>query len=737
VTNALRQVTRFRYDSSANLTNVIDALDRTNQWFYNTSGLNTSVRYADGLVINKGYDTIGRMNHVTNAATGLILDLGYENLDRLQVLTFRHDGTTMQYSYGCCGLESVSDRLNRTTQFWHDQLGRVNIITDPDNSELSFGYNAANQITSLTNLVSGSTRVKRFEYLSTNGFTRPRQIVTPLQKTITLSNDFRGNLVSRQSTRGETLYQYDLLGQLKRITYPSSSGTVNFGYDVVGNLKACTNTAVSPATSTITWSYDYDALNRVTNAVALVSVNGFSSLSYRIAYAFDAMGNLTNRTVTGLSGFGNVLNSAYQYDMMNRLTNLAARVDGGLLASAAYRYDTAGRLDMKTYGNGDQVGASYDIESRLDWLKWTNNSLQFNKIHYVRDAMGNIKTLETNDQAFRYEYDLKDQLKRERLPDGTVNQWDYDEAGNALVMPGLSGAYYYNADDELDGVSSATTTVTGTVTGGANNHKWYNSWADCRGIRARVSTNNGQFQLPGVPLTYGENILNVTVTDVSGNSSNKSVTVTKGTSGLTKKFYYDAEGNLTTNTASGPWVYEWDYENRLIQAKNNGLVVLKCWYDAYGRRVAKWEIVNGVEKKCLYVWDGWELVAVCNGTGALMESYARGVGLAGDIGTLVAIQFTTGDYTNKLFYTHHNHRGDVILVRDGTSTVAYLDYDPFGRFRNEPTSKVSRFLFSSKELDESTGWYYYGYRYYSPTLQRWPNRDPLGETKAMGSRLNN
>jgi len=37
------------------------------------------------------------------------------------------------------------------------------------------------------------------------------------------------------------------------------------------------------------------------------------------------------------------------------------------------------------------------------------------------------------------------------------------------------------------------------------------------------------------------------------------------------------------------------------------------------------------------------------------------------------------------------------------------------------------FRFSSKELHAASGLYYYGYRFYEPSLQRWINVDPLGE----------
>lgn len=131
---------------------------------------------------------------------------------------------------------------------------------------------------------------------------------------------------------------------------------------------------------------------------------------------------------------------------MNRLTDLTATVDGALSATAAYHYDAAGRLDRKSYGNADQATNGFDIESRLQDMKLINGTSQLKKFHYVRDTMGNIKTLETYDQPTRFDYDQIDQLTKEILPSCVTSRWEYDEVGNALVMPGLTNCYYYNAD---------------------------------------------------------------------------------------------------------------------------------------------------------------------------------------------------------------------------------------------------------------------------------------------------
>ena len=61
-------------------------------------------------------------------------------------------------------------------------------------------------------------------------------------------------------------------------------------------------------------------------------------------------------------------------------------------------------------------------------------------------------------------------------------------------------------------------------------------------------------------------------------------------------------------------------------------------------------------------------------------------------------------------------------------------------FSTAPSNAVSRtvdsglhlpFRFSTKYLDEETGLYYYGYRYYSPELGRWVSRDPIEETGGL------
>ncbi len=189
---------------------------------------------------------------------------------------------------------------------------------------------------------------------------------------------------------------------------------------------------------------------------------------------------------------------------------------------------------------------------------------------------------------------------------------------------------------------------------------------------------------------------------------------------MDETFRYDGNGNLT-NWVSGTtnWVYEWDWADRLAKVSSNGITVLENWYDAGSRRLAKKDAAYA-----LYLWDGWESVAVLNQSGVAQEIFTRGVGIAGDIGTLVAI---TKLSTPAIYYAHHNHRGDVTTVRNGANTVSGYSYSAFGLQTSAFGSDLCRFKFSSKEREPTCGWSYYGYRFYAPGWQRWPNRDSLGE----------
>ncbi|MFV0289640.1 MAG: RHS repeat domain-containing protein [Mangrovibacterium sp.] len=90
-----------------------------------------------------------------------------------------------------------------------------------------------------------------------------------------------------------------------------------------------------------------------------------------------------------------------------------------------------------------------------------------------------------------------------------------------------------------------------------------------------------------------------------------------------------------------------------------------------------------------------------------------------------------GDNYEKLqYYYHSDHLGSASYITnlDG-EVVQHVEYVPFGEVFIEERSKIwnTPFLFNGKELDEETGLYYYGARYYNARVSLWLSVDLLHE----------
>jgi len=78
----------------------------------------------------------------------------------------------------------------------------------------------------------------------------------------------------------------------------------------------------------------------------------------------------------------------------------------------------------------------------------------------------------------------------------------------------------------------------------------------------------------------------------------------------------------------------------------------------------------------------------------------------------------------------YDSNGNVILLTDeAANPTARYQYDAFGKTLTAtgPAAEANPYRFSTKPIEPGSGLAFYGYRYYSPELGRWPSRDPLGE----------
>lgn len=98
--------------------------------------------------------------------------------------------------------------------------------------------------------------------------------------------------------------------------------------------------------------------------------------------------------------------------------------------------------------------------------------------------------------------------------------------------------------------------------------------------------------------------------------------------------------------------------------------------------------------------------------------------------SLASTASSTDNYEEYSYYIHSDHLGSSSYITDTDGEVSqHVEYVPFGEVFIEELSSSAKlntpFLFNGKELDEETGLYYYGARYYDPRLTLWLSVDPL------------
>jgi RHS repeat-associated protein len=225
-------------------------------------------------------------------------------------------------------------------------------------------------------------------------------------------------------------------------------------------------------------------------------------------------------------------------------------------------------------------------------------------------------------------------------------------------------------------------------------------------------------------------------------------------------------------------------ENRLVAVAPVGTPAsgdkrLDFQYDYRGRRVEKvystydaggevW-VEQWTER---YVYDDWNVVLVLDDSNDTVRKYTWGLDLsrtlhgAGGIGGLLAAVETQGtSQTNddEMYWFLYDANGNVGQVLDATDhdpvsdmrMVAHYKYDPYGnvsisnnnrRYLNGQVQTYDTGYANDNPIRFSTKWFdtelagagvngavgesglgYWGYRYYSPRLGRWINRDPVEE----------
>ncbi|WP_410659208.1 SpvB/TcaC N-terminal domain-containing protein [Amycolatopsis sp. lyj-112] len=619
--------------------------------------------------------------------------------------------------------------------------------------------------------------VKRFETITTDGNDKQHRTYADVRELITAVKEF--NPAGGQPVIW-TSYGYDALGQISTVVDDKNNttraeydglgartvlespdtGRTEARYDLAGNLTARVTANLRQAGTAVEYDYDHNRPTRVrypnfpgNNVTYAYGAPGAAdNTAGRITETRDAAGTKTHAygpqgettretriiKIAGQADRG--YTTKWRYDAFNRVLQMTYP-DGEVLR---YDYDTAGQVTRAT---GVKNGTDYIYLGRLDYDKFGQKVLQ--------QAGNGVRTTYTYDQDDRRLANLKSQQ-----PNGSDFQnstYTRDKAGNITKLtntpdPGQKiggpSTQYYRYDDlyQLVGADGEYT----------NKNSQKDKYTLALGYDSIHNTTTKTQHHEITPAAGPSQVSAARAGDSSLSGPIKSVADATDTAGVQEKTSYDYEytyatgkphapgkvgpitqaydagGNLTETvdtTAGGTRrQFVWDEENRLAcnhdtatatatipqnPAGCDGATV-RYAYDDKGGRVVK----NG---------DGLHLYPSRN------YSERDGTGFKhifiGDnrLTTKTVEPDATRETTQSYF--HADHVGSSGYVTDAQGNVTeHLGYFAFGETWVQEHAGQSGtptpYRYSGKEMDEETGLYNYGARYYNPRTQLWAGADP-------------
>jgi len=186
-------------------------------------------------------------------------------------------------------------------------------------------------------------------------------------------------------------------------------------------------------------------------------------------------------------------------------------------------------------------------------------------------------------------------------------------------------------------------------------------------------------------------------------------------------YIYDAHGNMTKM----PHLQElkWDFKGNLKEVTLD-LAGNKAFYtyDAQGVRVRKVVLKGNIKEERYYLGDYEYFEKTVNGD---VDITRETLHINDDKQKVALIE---GDIIR---YQLTNHLGSSSIELDEfADIISYEEYHPFGTTsyrsgRNESEVSLKRYKYVFKELDNETGLYYYGMRFYAAWIGRFVSVDPL------------
>lgn len=423
-------IATYAYDSAGNLATATDARSAVTTYTYDALNRPTSVGYSSGGVTDQtlaftydsGTNGKGRLTGASDA--NHTLGWSYDDLGRVVTKTQTVGTVTLSTSYGYTN-------------------GDLATLTTPSGQRITYAYNSNHEVVSITlNATNILNSVTYEPFGSVDGWTW-------------------GN--GTAATRS-----YDTDGYISQI---SSAGTKTYTFD-----NALRITGIADAgNSALSWTYGYDALDRLNSAAASGQTQGFTydangnrltqtgttSITYNVAPGSNRLGATTGALTRSYTydSAGNVLSygtPALAYSNAGRLVS----VTNGP-TSATYIHDALGERVSKTVG-GTTTYFAYDLFGHL-LGEYDGTGALIQEIVWMGDTpVASVRPTSCGLGIFYIHTDHLNTPRRitRRSTSDIVWRWDADPFGDTAPNPNPSGlgtftfnlrfpGQYYDAESGL------------------------------------------------------------------------------------------------------------------------------------------------------------------------------------------------------------------------------------------------------------------------------------------------
>ncbi|MDD3875177.1 MAG: JAB-like toxin 1 domain-containing protein [Bacteroidales bacterium] len=582
------------------------------------------------------------------------------------------------------------------------------------------------------------------------------------QKKFYLDNDFSSNNLPEFI---EYTYYYN---QLTGINYPlNPEQNVKYEY---GDNQAGNNAGrlILQEDATGLQSFSYGKMGELIENIRTFVLPEDGFMTFKTQWTYDSW----NRIKELVYPDGEIL--TYNYDNGGQLIEMY-----GLKDSYDYYYvdlilyDKFGSRTFLQYSN--DIGTTYSYEPERHRLseiygidtKTTNDTVQYVKFYY--DEMDNIERLDKSAdrgvQGVSYNMEMTYQYDDfYRLTD--ASGYNYSNAGDSSEIYNYQLSYSPSGNVLSKTVNADILTVQGLINVDYDNSYSYNNGQPHTISRINNDEITFDWDANGNMTQWYNNIFEIRRNMCWDEENRLKVVYDQGLN--LSSYLYDASGERTLKL-QGPfqsmlingqyWYNFYDISNYILYTSPYMVITPETYTKHYyiesdrvvskiggGLRFSIHDINEHVYGFEIQDEDDYEQKSDNNLTMMFRDFECAevpldegfGVDVIPDISFWLKDALDMNEDEKAVFFYHKDHLGSSTQISDQNADIIHhIEYLPYGEnFFEMRDYWGTDYKFNAKELDNETGMYYYGARYFIPELSIWGSVDPLSDERPSLSPYN-